>query len=108
MARVGSNSSEFTVDISALQAIRQGRIEFVERLIEASVDRSEATLAALRNDATYQLAEFLFLLRGFGISTVDDIDAADGSVQGAGSRRNLRWRNAAADFEAMGRRARRP
>ncbi len=74
MNHPGADRNDFSVDIAALQAIRQGRIHFVERLVDASADRSEPTLAALRSDATYQLAEFLFLLRGFEISTVNDLD----------------------------------
>lgn len=74
MSRSRTNRSETDLDIAVLQAMRKSRIDFVERLADASTDKSEATLSALRTDATHQLAEFFYLLRSFKIATVDDLD----------------------------------
>jgi hypothetical protein len=69
-----SEPEEIANDIAALQAYRRGRLEFNMRIVEASDEKSEAVLAALRSDATYQLAEFYFLLSGFGIQSVPEFD----------------------------------
>ena len=65
---------EIEKDIFALQALRDGRLKFISKVIETSCDRSADVLSALRSDATYQLAEFYFLLSGFGIKTVSEFD----------------------------------
>lgn len=61
-------------DISALQAYRDARLKFNDKIIEASRDKSDAVLSSLRSDATYQLAEFYFLLTGFGIKSVSELE----------------------------------
>jgi hypothetical protein len=64
---------EFEKDILVLQAFRQGRSNFSTRIVEASLDQSPAVLSLLRTDAMYQLAEFFFLLKGFGIGSEDEL-----------------------------------
>lgn len=49
-------------------------MEFNARIALASVDHSPEVLSTLRSDATHQLAEFYFLLSGFGIKTVEEFD----------------------------------
>src|SRR5882757_2288029 len=61
-------------DIAALQAYRGARLDFNAKVVEASADKSDAVLTALRSDATYQLAEFYFLLSGFGIKSALEFD----------------------------------
>jgi hypothetical protein len=69
-----SETDEIAKDISALQAYRDGRLKFNAHVVEASRDQSTDVVTALRSDATYQLAEFYFLLSGFGIKSVDEFD----------------------------------
>jgi hypothetical protein len=66
-------ADELARDIFALQAYRDARLKFNDKVVEASRDKSDEVLSVLRNDATYQLAEFYFLLTGFGIKTVDEL-----------------------------------
>lgn len=56
-------------DIGILEAVRHGRLNFNLRIVEASTDKSMPVLSSLRMEAMYQLAEFFFLLQGFGIET---------------------------------------
>jgi hypothetical protein len=74
MKKISSEAEEIAKDIAALQAYRYGRLDFNARVVEASRDQSPAVLAALRSDATYQLAEFYFLLSGFGIKSETEFD----------------------------------
>jgi hypothetical protein len=69
-----SDTDEIAKDIATLQAYRRGRLDFNARIIEASRDQSADVLAALRSDATYQLAEFYFLFSGFGIKSITEFD----------------------------------
>ena len=63
------------VRLALLEADVNFRIvkEFVERVCGASKDSQEKTLKILRLDATYQFAEFLFLLQSFHIETENDL-----------------------------------
>lgn len=74
MNQVSNDLDELSKDIATLQAYRQARLEFNERIISASCDKSPDVLSALRGDPTHQLAEFYFLLSGFGIKTIDEFD----------------------------------
>jgi len=74
MGRFKSSDSEERKDIAVLQAYRQSRVDFNLRVVEVSKDQSDSILAALRSDSTYQLAEFYYLLRGFKIRSVADLD----------------------------------
>jgi hypothetical protein len=67
------SKKEVEKDILVLQAFRQGRSNFNSRIVEASTDQSRTVLSLLRTDAMYQLAEFFFLLKGFGISSEDEL-----------------------------------
>jgi hypothetical protein len=69
-----SEAAEIASDIAALQAYRRSRLEFNLRVVEASSDKSEPVLAALRSDATHQVAEFLYLLWGFRIRSSEEFD----------------------------------
>lgn len=60
--------SEIEKDIVALEAYRQSRVMFGQDTCDASLDQTAVTLATLRSEATYQFAEWLFLLAGFAIN----------------------------------------
>ena len=60
-------------DLALLEHLRWARKEFVDRLCEASESREEDVMATLRLEATYQLAEFLYLLRARGIDSEQQI-----------------------------------
>jgi hypothetical protein len=58
-----ANADELEHDLALLGNLRWVRKEFVDRICEASESRDEDVLATLRLEATYQVAEFLYLLR---------------------------------------------
>src|SRR4051812_31969835 len=60
-------------DLVLLENLRWARKEFVDRVCGTSESRDEDILATLRLEATYQLAEFLYLLRARRIESVDQI-----------------------------------
>jgi hypothetical protein len=74
MTDAPSSTNEIAKDIAALQAYRDSRLKFNARLVEVSRDQSADVVTALRSDATHQLAEFYFLLSGFGIKSIDEFD----------------------------------
>src|SRR5579871_480921 len=74
MSEQGPDEAATAKDIAALQAYRQARLDFNARIVEASRDKSPDVLTALRSDATHQLAEFYFLLSGFGIKSVAEFE----------------------------------
>lgn len=74
MSEQGPDEAATAKDIAALQAYRQARLDFNARIVEASRDKSPDVLTSLRSDATHQLAEFYFLLSGFGIKSVTEFD----------------------------------
>jgi hypothetical protein len=61
-------------ELALLESLRWSRKEFVDRICEASRSEKDSVLETLRLEATYQLAEFFFLLRAQGIDTVLDIE----------------------------------
>lgn len=60
-------------ELRLLESLRWSRKEFVERICAASQSGKDSILEALRLEATYQLAEFLFLIRAQHIETASDI-----------------------------------
>lgn len=73
MSRRLNKTADIDRDLRLLESLRWGRMHFVERLCEASVTSDESVLATLRLEATYQIAEFFFLLQARGIASADDI-----------------------------------
>lgn len=65
---------EISKDITALQAYRQYRIDFIDEIAVASSVKSQDVLSILRADSTFQIAEFFFLIAGFNIVTADQFD----------------------------------
>jgi hypothetical protein len=68
-----SEASPWDDELALLENLRWSRKEFVDRICTASKSADAKVLAVLRLEATYQLAEFYFLLRGRGIETEADI-----------------------------------
>lgn len=63
----------WNAELALLGHLRWSRKEFQDRVCAASESRKDGTFETLRLEATYQFAEFLFLLRGQGIETESDI-----------------------------------
>src|SRR5258708_5503100 len=61
-------------ELALLESLRWSRKEFLNRICAASQSDKESVLAALRLEATYQLAEFFFLIRARKIETNFDIE----------------------------------
>jgi hypothetical protein len=60
-------------DLDMVEIFRWYRMVFSERLVNASNSQEEELLATLRLEATYQLAEFYYVLKARGIHTEDQI-----------------------------------
>jgi hypothetical protein len=60
-------------DLAFLESLRWGRKDFLDRVCEASASRDADVLATLRLEATYQVAEFLYLLRAQGVESEEQI-----------------------------------
>jgi hypothetical protein len=60
-------------ELALLEKLRFSRKEFLDRICLASTSKDSRVSTSLRLEATYQLAEFYFLLRARGIETEEDI-----------------------------------
>jgi hypothetical protein len=67
--------NEIERDLFFLESVRWMRVQFGERVCERSGSQEERTLDALRLEATYQLAEFYYLLGARGIETLEQVEA---------------------------------
>src|ERR1700681_4379202 len=65
---------ELEKDLFFLECLRWIRKEFTDRVCEASAARESPTLTTLRLEATYQLAEFFYLLAARGLTSVQHIE----------------------------------
>ncbi|HVK91239.1 MAG TPA: hypothetical protein VM468_07535 [Mycoplana sp.] len=65
---------ELALDVSLLEQIRTARLNFSDRVCAASTLTEEKHLAQLRSEPTYLMAEFLYSMKAFGISTSEDIE----------------------------------
>jgi hypothetical protein len=72
-ASTASETATWDDELALLENLRWSRKEFVDRVCKASQTSEARVLAVLRLEATHQLAEFYFLLRGRGIETEADI-----------------------------------
>jgi hypothetical protein len=70
---VFANDSELAADLNALEIYRWYRMIFAERISAASMSQDEDVLFALRLEATYQLAEFYYVLKARRIGTESQI-----------------------------------
>jgi hypothetical protein len=62
-------------DLAFLECCRYMRKEFTDRICDASALRTDKVLAILRLEATYQLAEFYYLLAARELRTAEQIEA---------------------------------
>jgi hypothetical protein len=65
--------SALEADLVLLESLMWFKKEFFDRVCSKSQSEDERVLATLRLDATYRLAEFLYLLRAGRIETADQI-----------------------------------
>jgi hypothetical protein len=72
---VFADKAQLMADLDMIEIFRWYRMIFAERLAAASTSRDEDVLATLRLEATYQLAEFYYVLKARGIATEDHIRA---------------------------------
>jgi hypothetical protein len=63
----------WNAELALLGHLRWSRKEFQDRVCTASESQKEGTLETLRLEATYQFAEFLFLIRAQHFETAADI-----------------------------------
>lgn len=64
---------ELEQDLLLLEALREGRMEFFDRVLKLSAVEDHEMLVTLRQEPVYQLAEFLFALNAYGIASVDAV-----------------------------------
>ena len=67
------SADQINRDLLFLECVQWMRKEFTERLCNASVSRDAGVLATLRLEATYQIAEFLYLLSAQGLKTAGQL-----------------------------------
>ena len=70
---VFADKAQLLADLEMIEISRWYRKEFVDRLVAASKSQDEDVLAALRLEATHQLAEFYYVLKARGIRTEEQI-----------------------------------
>lgn len=68
------DEQELALDRGLLESIRGARIAFGDGVCGASRCGDPKHLAQLRSEPTYQMAEFLYSLRVYGIETVADLE----------------------------------
>jgi hypothetical protein len=73
MNDIFADTGELEPDLTLLESLRWARKEFLDRVCEESASRNDDVLATLRLEATYQVAEFLYLVRARGIETEEQI-----------------------------------
>jgi hypothetical protein len=72
---VFADEPQLMADLDMIEVFRWYRMVFAERLTAASKSQDEDVLAMLRFEATYQLAEFYYVLKARGIRTEEQIRA---------------------------------
>lgn len=60
---VFADRSQLMADLDMIEIFRWYRMVFAERLVSASTSQNEELLSTLRLEATYQLAEFYYVLK---------------------------------------------
>ncbi|HEX5959103.1 MAG TPA: hypothetical protein VFY92_10680 [Hyphomicrobiaceae bacterium] len=70
-----ADRTRLMADLEMLEIFRWYRMVFAERLVAASTSQDEEVLATLRIEATYQLAEFYYVLKAREIRTAEQIEA---------------------------------
>jgi hypothetical protein len=70
---VFADRAQLMADLNVIEIFRWYRMVFAERLAAASRSQDEEVLATLRLEATYQLAEFYYVLKARGLRTEEQI-----------------------------------
>ena len=70
---VFADESALQNDLGLLETLRVARKDFSDQVCERCAVQDEKVLATLRQEATYQLAEFLYLIRARRIVSVDQV-----------------------------------
>lgn len=70
-----ADKGRLMADLEMLEIFRWYRMVFAERVVAASTSQDEEVLATLRIEATYQLAEFYYVLKAREIRTAEQIEA---------------------------------
>jgi hypothetical protein len=68
-----ADKAQLDADLGMLEIVRWYRMVFTERVLAASRSREEEVLYSLRLEATYQLAEFYYVLKAREIRTENQI-----------------------------------
>ena len=68
-----ADSAALQADLMALEQVRASRKQFLDEVCARSRSACEDVLSVLRLESTYQLAEFLFLLRSMPIATEEQV-----------------------------------
>ena len=72
--KVATPLATWDEELALLENLRWSRKEFLDRVCASSQSADAKVLGVLRLEATYQLAEFYFLLRARGLETEADIE----------------------------------
>jgi hypothetical protein len=67
--------SEPEKDLATLESMRRARVNFEERICEASLTHDEAILEGLRLDSMFEFAEFYFVIWAMDFTAPEDIGA---------------------------------
>lgn len=65
--------TDLAKDLCLLEALREGKKDFYDTIIERSATDDYDVVTILRQEPTYQLAEFLFALSAYGIASAEAI-----------------------------------
>ncbi len=68
-----SDGSETMRDIRTCEALHEAKAAFQEALVDGSSNTDRVFVAQLRQESTYQIAEFFYLLRAFRLDSEDKI-----------------------------------
>ncbi len=71
--RVFADAGETEEDVRFLEGLREARKDFFDELVHRSANQDEHFLAGLRQEPAYQISEFFYLLKAFGVDDEDKI-----------------------------------
>lgn len=66
-----ANSDELALDLTFVETLRRMKARFQSGLLAASASDDPGVTLSLRQESCFQLAEFLFALKSYGIEDVD-------------------------------------
>lgn len=69
-----TSAAEMAADLAFMETLRVMKARFQSAVIAAAKTDDTAVLAGLRQESLYQLAEFLFALRGYGIDDAPKLE----------------------------------